>query len=269
MSPEVLLFCKQTHALCKLALSFMRSFEEDIEHKTDVPEGCSEADGLRPQTLRGYYSRTAAWMASIEKLADPGDIQALTVPARSLFEAQIDLVLLEHGREKAYEKLFAWERSAVLDQAQKVSNFYKGTAPADYVRWGGFLRDSEADVIKKTRHKWWSGKHPPRWTGNHTGEDASRADDLSEGTLNLRRQYELEFGPTCWAIHGSGLVGFRSVSPDFIPGQCGMRMQAVQSLALGNLRLILDALGILHGHKFDEFESRAKDMLLRLVAEEP
>jgi hypothetical protein len=55
-------------------------------------------------------------------LAEPSDIQALTVPARSLFETQIDLVLLEHGKnEGSYQKLFDWERSAHLKQANKVA----------------------------------------------------------------------------------------------------------------------------------------------------
>jgi hypothetical protein len=121
-------------------------------------------------------------------------------------------------------------------------------------KWRGF---------EVARRRWWGGDAPNRWTGRATPQDADAADEAHAG-LNLRRKYELEFSPTCWAIHGSGLAGFRSTNTDFIPVQCGFRMRAVQDLAHTNLRLILDALGILSAHKFDQFERKAAEMVRAL-----
>jgi hypothetical protein len=51
MDSQVLLFCKQAYALCKLASSFVRSFEDEIQRMSAVPDDCSEAEGLRPRDL--------------------------------------------------------------------------------------------------------------------------------------------------------------------------------------------------------------------------
>jgi hypothetical protein len=75
--------------------------------------------------------------------------QALTLPARSLFEAQIDLVLLEHEKDQgSYQKLFDWERSAHLKQANKVARIFAGLQPdPEYAQWAAFANGDEVARI--------------------------------------------------------------------------------------------------------------------------
>src|SRR5580698_9421319 len=134
MHDEVLLHGKRTHAACVFALEFIKQHGSQVEAATSVPDDCTEAEGVRPQTIRGYYSRTAGWMESIRKLAAPGDIQAVAVAARALFEAQVDLVLLHFAQvDHPAQKVFDWERSAILKHAEKVERFFQGrTLPPEH-----------------------------------------------------------------------------------------------------------------------------------------
>jgi hypothetical protein len=78
---EVLRHGKRTHATCVFALEFVKQHGLHVETATFTPDDCTEADGVRPQTIRGYYSRTADWMESIRKLGAPGGVQAVAVAA--------------------------------------------------------------------------------------------------------------------------------------------------------------------------------------------
>jgi hypothetical protein len=159
---QVLVHGKRTHATCVLALNFLQSFARQVEAATAVADDCTEADGVRPQTMRGYYSRTAAWMESVRKLGAPGDVQAVAVAARALFEVQVDLVLLHYASaEHPAQKVFDWERSAVLKHAEKVESFFKGRdLPAEHEEIPKFLKGGEVPVIQAARKRWWNGEHP-------------------------------------------------------------------------------------------------------------
>ena len=210
-------------------------------------------------------------MESVKKLGAPEDVQAVAVAARALFESQVDLVLLHYASaEHPAQKVFDWERSAVLKHAEKVERFFKGRdLPAERGQIRRFLKGAEIPVIQAARTRWWNGEHPRtgRWTGRTLGQDAKRADILLP-EAKLAEFYELEYSPTCWGAHGSGLPGLRSRSPLLVVATCATQLFNVHRFALLNLREILEELGLFLKVVFDDFERSAERTVASIQLEE-
>jgi hypothetical protein len=264
ISPDLQQFGSRAHAACSLTFNFIQGFALQVAAATAVADNCTEEDGVGPQTISGYYSRTSAWMASVQKLGAPGDLQAVAVAARSLFEGQVDLVLLHYSpKDHPPQMVFDWERSALLKHAEKVGRFFKGKAvPPAYDQVGAFLAGPEVSEIRTARAKWWNGTHPPRWTGKNLETDARRADLLfPEG--KLAEFYELEYSPSCWGAHGSSMAGMRSNDASLVIATCAVQLVTVQGLALKNISLVLENLGLYLQVQFDDFE---RELAQRIAA---
>jgi len=223
-----------------------------------------ESDKIRLSSLRGYYARTAAWLGSVTKLNDPGDVQAISVAARSLFESAVDLVLVHHGRE-SFDKMYAWERSAQLDYLENVMQFFGGAPTGAYVDTRAKLSTGQPAEIDAERRRFY-GKptHPARWTGQHIEKDVVEADKLladagrRPASFSFREFYELEYAMLCWATHGSTLLGLRATSTDFVPAQSAMRMNRIHDFALCITQVVLEELKLFDQKDFDQFLARAQ-----------
>ena len=166
--------------------------------------------------------------------------------ARSLFEAAVDLVLVRHEpHEHPFDKMFVWERSAKLAQAERVRDFFAGAmVPDEYRAWVAFLANPEIPGIRADRVRWWKkDEHPQRWTGlkRNLRRDAERGNTLRPA-FELRQFYELEFSPPCWGTHGSTLAAFRSSSDDLVPGLTAMALTYVLRFSTQVAQLVLEQL---------------------------
>ncbi len=258
MNPEIQLFGRQVFALCTDTHDFLLSRFDRVEAATEFLDTAEEPLKMRLSTLRGYYDRMLTWLSTVKKLNDPKDIQAVTVAARTLLEIAIDLIISHNTRNEKpgpFEKIFMWERSAKLKQAEKVREFFKGkTMPDEYQVWITFLNSPEASDIRAFRDKWWKGSHPNRWTDWGLADDAKRADGyFPEARLN--ELYQLQFAQYCWDTHGSGLAGFRTTNPDLVPAKCSQTLWEVHRFALLIARFVLEDLGLYLEVEFDDFQT--------------
>ncbi|MDE2104562.1 MAG: hypothetical protein KGL39_45425 [Patescibacteria group bacterium] len=264
MTPEVALFGRKAFALCGMASRFTRSLMPRIEAATEIPAGSPESVMAHLSTFRGYYSRTATWLASVEKMTASTDLQAVSVAARSLFEILVDLVLLHHApAEFPVERVFGWERSAVMKQAERVARYYKGRpVPAPYAGWLTLLSGSEPARIRANRAAWWSGEHPARWTGLGRGleADAKRADELRP-ELGLLEFYEMNYAMLCWVSHGSGLASLRTGNPEIIPTTCAVRLVMVHNLGVQAAQLVMEELGQYQSTEFDSYQAEVTRLI--------
>lgn len=276
MNPELHLFGKQAFAACVLTHRFLSTYATPIEKTTDFLDDAPEPEKIRRSTLRGYFSRTLGWLSSISKLNEPSDVQAVTVAARTLFESLIDVALLHlDSASQPFDKVFAWERSAILSHAEKVRRFYDGKVlPPEHHSNPVFLAGPEPAQIRASRTRWWGSpdRHPSRWTGNKLHVDAKRAQELLVAAkllgMDLHQFYELEYPLICWGTHGSGLAGFRSPDPDLIAAECSLRLQRVHGLALCILQIILQELGLFVQKEFADFSQEAQRQLGTITLEE-
>jgi hypothetical protein len=255
----------QAFASCTLSHELLATFAERIERSTTPTATATESEEIRLSTLRGYFSRTYAWLSSIRKLNAPEDVQAIVVAARSLFEAVVDLTLVRHEPGVTLDQMFAWERSAKLKFSERVSRFFNGTAQPPYDSHVAFLGGAEPAQIRIARDRWWNGRHPDRWTGRSLETDTQRADARLPGA-KLLAFYELEFAPSCWGTHGSALAAFRSTDLNLVPAATAIVLINVHRFSILIARLIAEELGIFSSAEFDEFE---RNVRARLPALEP
>jgi hypothetical protein len=120
--------------------------------------------------LYGLFLRALAWAQSVERLNKPNDVQALASAVRALFELAIDILLLLYTDETETERYEAWKRSAKLNVASPLVDYFKNVAkkpiPAEHKELVRFC-ERHSDEIKKDRMKYWGkSNHPGRWTGN-------------------------------------------------------------------------------------------------------
>jgi hypothetical protein len=266
---------------CQLVHEFVERLNPRVESAAhSPPPGTSDPEQLRRATLHGYYFRMHAWMGTIVKLNASTDIQAVTAGVRALLEQVVDLALLRFDSQNhAYEQVFAWERSAVLHQFEKVARRFKGLLPPEYQGVAAFLAGPEAPQIRADRLRRWpkaakpgqppKGEHPGRWTNRDLGSDAQQAQKLIMAAnlagADLEEFYELEYSPTCWGTHGSTLAGFRASDVGVLPAQSAMRLRQVSDFALCVAQLVLEELGLYLQIEFDDFRRAADAEIARLA----
>ncbi len=202
------------YAACQVVAQFI---DDKVRRPMDERVG-SVAHGI---VFQVQMLRAIAWLRSLGKLNHPGDFQAVTAAARSLFEGAVDVTLM-HFDEASFspEKMDAWEDSAKLKHAQTVAAYFAelGRDPSDEGRTILAYASREKPRIEKLRARWWpnqDGKHPPRWTGRDLAADAKAADRLlAEGFEDF---YRLRYPQICWNVHGSGAAGIANISPEHFP----------------------------------------------------
>jgi hypothetical protein len=287
MYKAVRTFGSKTFALCRMTRDYFLAVAPRINKATEFSDDAAESVKIRLSTLRGYNSRALAWLNTVAKLDDIGDIQAVVVASRALFEMAVDLILIHEAPQKhPLEKLFCWERSAVLKQKEALVCFYSNK-PADAAATDGydleiarqFLTGSEAERIRADRLRLWppekqrknSGKkrmnseaqHPQRWTGHDLAHDVKIADDLFS-EANFLQFYKLEIPAINCLTHGSGLSGLRSTNPNLVPATCAMRLNHVAEYAQLILRTVLVELKIYDQVEFRQFEEKARTTIGKL-----
>jgi hypothetical protein len=215
-------------------------------------------------------------MGSVSRLTATTDVQAVTAAQRALLEQVIDLALLRFDETGAYtyEHVFAWERSAVLQQFEKIAGYYKKKPlPDAYKDVPTFLAGAEPAKIRANRLRLWgTEKHPGgRWTGRSRdlGADALKAQALLTKAgltgADVHEFYELEYSPSCWGTHGSGLAGFRSSDVNAIPAQTALRLHQVADFALSVAQLVMEELGLFLQVEFDDFRRAGDHELSSIV----
>ena len=192
-------------------------------------------------------------------------MQAIAVAARALFEGQVDLVLMHFEPQKhPPQMVFDLERSAICKQAEKTDAFFRGKdVPDEHREAKKYVTDGkEKPLIRASRARWpsWDGKHPGRWTGQNLPSDVARANELFP-EAGLLEFYQLRYSPTCWGAHGSSLAGLRSTAPELVAGTYALQLETVERMALPNLRLILEYLGLYEKTVFDAFECEAEQKI--------
>jgi hypothetical protein len=167
--------------------------------------------------------------------------------------------------DQPFEKIFGWERSAKLKQAERVKRYFNGNkAPPEYQLWIDFLNGTEAPAIAAYRDKWWNGRHPSRWTGSSLEADAK----VANGYFNEARFeefYNLRHSEYCWDIHGSGLAGLRSTKVDLVPAKCSQVLWEIHRLAMLIGRFVLEDLGQYLVVEFDDFQNKVNREVERIM----
>lgn len=169
-------------------------------------------------------ARAVEWCASITRLHEPADVQAVTAATRTLYEMAVDLTLLRADPYNAAEKVRAWEESAKLKEIDRIAGFYakrRRSPPVERVI--AQAQDAELrERVQRDRDRFWpskkSGKglHPSRWTGNDLLTDAIAADEATpielENTIpshSFESFYVTSHANACWSLHGSGTLAVR------------------------------------------------------------
>lgn len=172
--------------------------------------------------FQGQLLRSIAWLRSIAKLDHPGDFQAVTAGARSIFEGAVDVTLMHFDPTgNGPEKMDAWENSAKLKHAQSAADYLgaAGRQPTQAEQHMLAYATRETARINKLRLQFWPsdrGRHPRnRWTGRDLAQDAKEADKFqAEG---FEQFYRLRYPELCWNVHGSGLAGVANIRVDAVP----------------------------------------------------
>jgi hypothetical protein len=250
---------------CTAAYNFVGERLDLVEARTTPPPGATEETQIRLASLSGYYGRAFAWLNGVKRLNENTDFQPISVAARALFEATVDLGLVlfkPNAHEKdppvTFDTMFHWERSAKLAHVEQVKAFYGGTLPLEKKRYAMFLADPEVAKIRADRQTWWKKgehHHASRWTGRSLRKDAAIVDARCPD-LGVREFYELEFAPLCWSTHGSGLASIRASNAQIVPASTAIALTYVLRFSMRVAELVLKAIGEYKTTDFDEFRSR-------------
>jgi hypothetical protein len=260
---------------CVAAYNFVGERLDLVAARTTPPPGAAEEDQVRFSSLRGYYSRTFAWLNAIKRLNESTDFQPISVAARALFEATVDLGLVlfkpnpgEKDPPVTFETMFHWERSAKLMHVEQVKKFCGGVLPSEMRLYSEFLAGPEVDKIRADRQTWWKkGEqyHASRWTGRSLRKDAGIVDARCPD-LRVREFYELEFAPLCWSTHGSGLASIRASSDQIVPATTATALTYVLRFSMRVTELVLKAISEYKPTDFAEFKSRLESDVDRFGA---
>lgn len=250
---------------CIAAYNFVGERLDLVGTRTTPAPGANEETEIRLASLRGYYSRTFAWLNAVKRLNESTDFQPISVAARALFEATVDLGLVlfkPNADEKAppvtFETMFHWERSAKLAHVEHVNEFYGGRLPPELKPYAAFLADPEVAKIRADRQTWWKKgeqHHANRWTDRTLRKDAAIVDARCPD-LGVREFYALEFAPLCWSTHGSGLASIRASSAQIVPATTAVALGYVLRFSMRVAELVLKAIGEYKPTDFDDFRSR-------------
>jgi hypothetical protein len=106
------------YAECQVVAQFI---DERVRRSVDERVG-SVPHGV---VFQVQMLRAMAWLRSLDKLNHPGDFQAVTAGARSLFEGAVDVTLVHFDPAKfSPAKMDAWEDSAKLKHAQTITAYF-------------------------------------------------------------------------------------------------------------------------------------------------
>src|SRR5215472_16404438 len=174
---------------CLAAYNFVGERLALVGTRTTPHPGAPEREQIRLQSLCGYYSPTFAWLNAVKRLNEGTDFQPISVAARALFEATVDLGLVlfqpnpgEKDAPVTFETMFHWERSTKLAHVEQVKKFYGGSLPREMKSYDRFLTDPEVATIRADRQRWWKKgeqHHARRWTGRPLRKDAEIVDARS------------------------------------------------------------------------------------------
>jgi hypothetical protein len=229
-----------TFGECKLTEEFLSA---EVRPAVESALGDHRSDA--EATWLGLLLRDVGCLRSLGKLNHPGDYQAVSVAARTLFEIAVDVVIMHFDVGNPPAKLRAWEDSAKLKTAEKIKRFYEEenrVVPPEYVPLLDYI-DREGPRVRQLRTHFWNGKHPSnRWTGRDLHSDAKAASE------HARKGQFLEFYVTtyptlCWNTHGSGLAGVRFLSENIFPAVSGAALGQCADLSMIVAEVVLVHLG--------------------------
>ncbi len=246
----------QAYVACRCTEQFFRGLIDRVEAATKFADTEPMPVQLRLSALYGFYDRMVSWLTSVTKLRAPIDVQALAVAARTMFELAVDIAIAHNTpNDRPFEKIFYWERSSLLKQAERIRRHYNGRdLPKDLREWIDFLDTPEATALRGYRNRWWNGKHPSRWTGSNLEEDADRAEGyFSE--VKFSDMYTDRHAVYCWDTHGSGFLGMRLNNLESLNMKCARFLWELHWLAVVVGQLVLEELGQYLVVEFDDFRA--------------
>lgn len=202
----------------------------------------------RDKRLLGMYLRSMAWMKTIAVLNDVKYFQAIVSGNRALLEIVVDIALLSHDKtDSSCWKMYWWEQSAKLKDAQSIVEYYKKTnqpIPDEYHSHLLFLNNNKKEIDEKRLELWPSKKNKPthpknRWTGQGgLFQDIEAVDKYFYGIIekelgkSLTEFYKTEYSKMNWMVHGSALAGIRELSLDGFHDLCAISYKLCSDLAM-------------------------------------
>ena len=195
--------------------------------------------------------RIDGWLRSLARLNDPADFQAVSSGCRAVLESSIDVVLVR-DRPANHEKVRAWEDSAMFKQANALADYCK-TRPDDAQEHHWPIQYAVRERVRvealRRKHGWvhphrGTPQHPDRWTG--PGRDLladARVADKLQSEFRFERFYQVRYRELCWMTHGSGLVGVRRLSAEYVPFMGARAYRECGFMAMLSARLVLEYFG--------------------------
>jgi hypothetical protein len=191
-----------------------------------VVPACLKAHPQPSQNINdvlNLYMRVLAWMRTVRKLNEPGDVQAMAAAVRALFELSVDLTLVVTDEtHTALPKMRAFEHRLLfkkvragrlyLEKARKSGATARELEYAEHMAPEAYLR-REQSKVESEKALFWPKNEPPRWTGQDLGSDV-RQIDTRDPHLRMEHYYEVWYRQACWLVHGSTLTGVRFMGID-------------------------------------------------------
>lgn len=241
------------------------------------------ANHAHGRTLGHTFHRAIYCVSAMRYMHEPAHYQATLGAVRTLLEIVVDLTLIVGApRKYPMAKLEAWERSAMLKQAEKMVHRAKERAgqrrkaekrgkkppPAFQIipEYQRFI-DREGKEIRDLRVQYWpdkhdpsTGDHPNRWTDRDLACDADEAG--KHGGKDLGDFYTEWHSQLCWAVHGSGAVGVGNLGTDLFPGYSAIALNHSARFGMRAARLVLGFLGAFDPIMEERFKAAEKGHVL-------
>lgn len=216
---------KQTIDLVTKFHGVLLSLEEfdntEVRPRVDVFVDLSKFE----ECVIGTYLRALANVRTLRLLKSAGNVQAIAMIARALFELAVDAHLLRVIPDAA-ERVMAFTRAEKLIAARKMAAARGG---ASHIHQA-FI-DREGDVIEKEWQKFWPNQKRPRhWSGLVLRARTALL-EAPFAAMYARHYQELS-----WHVH-AGLTGVANLDADVFPLLVGTSYE----VAIESYRLILRA----------------------------
>ena len=202
-----------SESLCAGMLEQARSVAKYVREKARPRLDGILQPSQREVLLRGIFLRSLCWMETLTRLDRVQDFQAVSTAARSLLEACVDVVLIDHDATgQLTAKMADWVTSAKFLMSKELVKFYKERkqcVPDQYEPLKCYYEGNKASVLA-LRAKHWGSIHPQRWTNCALLSDCRSADSLepirvpAELGMPLAEFHETEIRRFNWYVHGSG-----------------------------------------------------------------
>jgi hypothetical protein len=229
-------------------------------------------DGVLRPTPReiiatGIFLRSLCWMETLARLDRVQDFQAVSTGTRSLLEALVDLVFIDHDDTgELTTKMSDWAASAKFAMSQELVKFYADRdqlVPEQYEALQ-FFYDGNKSSVPALRSKHWGGKHPPRWTNRQLLLDCRSADQLEpiripdELGMSLAEFHETEIRRLNWLVHGSGIAIISNAPESWFYLTCAAGFNWSSDLAVLISALTMKALQF--NEAIQDFDSERKSL---------